>query len=72
MTKRRRMPMKRQRILERAVRIAAAVLLADGVCTRDEPCRGNTARYSDDKCVACLERWLCAKAEEELRKEDCP
>ena len=61
--------MKRKRMLERAVRIAAAVLLADGVCAKDEPCRSDTARYSDEKCMACLERWLCAKAAEELRKE---
>lgn len=61
--------MKRKQILERALHIASAVLLADGVCTRDEPCRGDAARYSDDTCMACLEHWLCIKAAEELRKE---
>ena len=54
----------------RAVHIAAVIMQADGLCRYDslEKCR----RFdpSDTDCVKCIEKWLLAKARQELRREE--
>lgn len=52
----------------RAVRIAAVIMQAAGLCRYDtvEKCR----RYlpTDNDCVRCIERWLISKARREIEK----
>ena len=55
---------------KRAVHIAAVVMQADGLCRYDslEKCR--RFNPSDTDCVVCIEKWLLAKARQEIRREE--
>lgn len=55
---------KPESVNERALKIAAAVLEADGVCCRPGKCR----RYYVDSqiCRRCIRAWLISKARKEL------
>lgn len=55
---------KPESVNERALKIAAAVLEADGVCCRPGKCR----RYYVDSqiCRKCIKAWLISRAKREL------
>ena len=55
-----------EHIARRAVRIAAVVMQAAGLCRYDTV--GKCRRYfpADNDCVRCIERWLLSKARREL------
>lgn len=56
----------------RAVHIAAVVMQTAGLCRYENPgrsCRRATCPTEDD-CVKCIEKWLLAKARQELRREE--
>lgn len=55
----------------RAVRIAAVVMQAAGLCRYDTvgKCRRYLPTLTDDDCIRCIERWLLSKAKRELEKE---
>jgi len=54
----------------RAVKIAAKVLVAAGVCRYDsiDKCR-RTVWVGEETCDACVRTWLLSKAKGELRRE---
>ena len=55
---------KPESVEERALKIAATVLEADGVCCRPGKCR---RFYIDSQvCRKCIRSWLIAKAKKEL------
>ena len=61
--------MRKETVESRAVKIAARVMQAAGLCRYDrvEKCR---RVYVDEKtCNKCIESWLLSKARKELRKE---
>lgn len=53
----------------RAVHIAAVVMQAAGMCRYDsyEKCR--RFDHTNTKCTDCIEKWLLAKARQELKQE---
>ena len=55
---------------KRAVKIAAQVMQAAGLCRHDSPLQ--CARYMTNEivCRNCIERWLISKAKAELKKEE--
>ena len=56
-------------VSRRAVKIAARVMNADGLCRYDtvDKCRHH---YPDDAtCEKCIEKWLLAKARKELKHD---
>lgn len=62
--------MKKQTEDRRAVHIAAVIMQADGLCRYDDVARCRRVwPAEDDDCVACIEKWLLAKARREIRKE---
>ena len=62
--------MKKQTEDRRAVHIAAVIMQAAGLCRYDDVARCRMAWPAEyDDCVACIEKWLLAKARKEIRKE---
>lgn len=58
----------KETVESRAVKVAARVMQAAGLCTYGRP--GQCRAYVDEKtCDKCIEDWLMAKAREELREE---
>ncbi len=57
-------------INERAVKIAARIMQAAGLCSFDNPmkCR-KTWPPSPWQCTECIKRWLLGKAKKELELE---
>lgn len=56
-----------QQVLRRAVKIAARVLNAAGLCRYDDPAKCRRVWPPEEKtCEKCIERWLLAKARKEL------
>lgn len=56
---------KPESVNERALKIAAAVLEADGVCCRPGKCR---RFYVDSQiCRKCIKAWLISRAKRELK-----
>lgn len=57
----------------RAVHIAAVIMQADGLCRYDAPEGARSAHCrkswppSEEDCVACMEKWLLAKAKKEVQ-----
>lgn len=57
-----------QQVLRRAVKIAARVLNAAGLCRYEDAAKCRRVWPPDEKtCDKCIERWLLAKARKELR-----
>ena len=53
----------------RAVKIAAKVMQAAGLCRYDSPTKCRL--FTDPKtCDACIRRWLLNKAKKELEREE--
>lgn len=55
----------------RAVRIAAVVMQAAGLCRYENPGRQCRRVFgpTEDDCVKCIEKWLLSKARKELKRE---
>lgn len=51
-----------------AVKIAAAVMQAAGICRYDSPDKCRRVYTSEKTCEKCIESWLMAKAKKELQK----
>lgn len=56
-----------QQVLRRAVKIAARVLNAAGLCRYDSVDKCHRLRTDDTTCEKCIERWLLTKARKELQ-----
>lgn len=52
-----------------AVKIAAKVMQAAGLCRYDSPLACHRLTTDPATCDKCIEAWLLAKARRELRKE---
>lgn len=61
----------KDKINERAVKIAAKVMMRAGLCRYDSPtqCRKVLIPNEGD-CVGCIERCLLGKAKRELEREE--
>ena len=53
----------------RAVKIAAKVLQAAGVCRYDTVAKCRRVYVDDTTCEKCIRAWLLSKARQELKKE---
>ena len=53
----------------RAVHIAAVVMQAAGLCRYDSYSKCRRYDPTGDACVDCIEKWLLAKARQELKRE---
>ena len=58
-----------ERELRRAVKIAAAVMEAAGLCRHEDVTKCQRMMVDEMSCRGCIERWLMAKARRELRRE---
>lgn len=57
----------KETVERRAVKIAARVLNAAGLCRYDDPAKCRRVWPPEEKtCEKCIERWLLAKARKEL------
>lgn len=54
---------------DRAVKIAAAVLVSDGVCRYESVTQCRRLFVTEEVCRKCIRSWLLSKARSELRKE---
>lgn len=54
----------------RAVKIAAKVLVNDGVCRYESVAQCRRLFVTEEVCRKCIRSWLLSKARSELRKED--
>lgn len=60
--------MKTETVEERALDIAAKVLVADGVCRYDSPVKCRRVNPpSKEACDRCVKSWLLSKARKEMR-----
>lgn len=53
----------------RAVKIAAKILQAAGVCRYDKIQKCRRVHVDEKTCDECIEKWLLAKARAELKAE---
>lgn len=53
----------------RAVKIAAMVMQAAGLCRYDDISKCHRVYVDETTCDRCIERWLLAKSRAELKKE---
>lgn len=53
----------------RAVRIAAKVMQAAGLCRHESPVKCRRVHVDDKTCDKCIKEWLLSKARRELEKE---
>lgn len=53
----------------RAVKIAAKVMQAAGICRYDNPEKCHRVYVSEKTCDECIRKWLLSKARNELRNE---
>lgn len=60
---------KEQTEARRAVHIAAVIMQAAGLCRYDDATKCRRVYPTDDGCVKCIEKWLLAKARQELKRE---
>ena len=62
--------MKTETVEERALDIAAKVLVAAGVCRYDSPTKCRRVNPpSESDCDRCVKSWLLSKARKEMRDE---
>lgn len=61
----------KDKVNERAVKIAAKVMMRAGLCRFDTPtkCR-KVLEPSEADCTGCIKRWLLGKAKAELEREE--
>lgn len=53
----------------RAVKIAAKIMQAAGLCRHDTPTKCRRLHVDEKTCDKCIRAWLLAKARKELKKE---
>ena len=53
----------------RAVKIAARIMVADGLCRYESTDQCRRVYVGDGTCEKCLRQWLLSKARRELRRE---
>ena len=56
-------------IESRAVKIAAGIMTASGMCLYEDPGKCRKTYGGKDTCDRCIEKWLLKKARQELRNE---
>lgn len=61
--------MKKDNVEQRAVKIAAKVMVAAGLCRYDTVDKCRRAYVTEATCDACVHAWLLSKARKELRSE---
>lgn len=54
----------------RALKIAAAVMQADGLCRYEKASQCRRLYVSEKTCEKCIRQWLIKKAKKELLKEE--
>lgn len=54
---------------KRAVRIAAVIMQAAGLCRYDNVSKCRRVYVDDNTCVQCIRSWLFSKARAEIKKE---
>ena len=60
---------KAETIEERAVKIAARIMVADGLCRYESAEQCRRVYVGEGTCETCLRQWLLSKARRELRRE---
>ena len=55
---------------DRALRIAARIMQAAGLCIYDDPMKCHRLISDATICDDCIRKWLLAKARKELKKEN--
>lgn len=63
------MTKKAETVEARAVKIAAKVMQAAGLCRSDTVTKCHRLYVDKASCDTCIESWLLAKARKELREE---
>ena len=53
----------------RAVKIAAKIMQADGLCRYDSVEKCHRVYVDETTCERCIRAWLISKAKKELKKE---
>ena len=61
---------KKETIEARAVKIAAKVMQAAGLCRYDSPTKCRRIFTDPKTCDDCIRRWLLNKAKKELEREE--
>ena len=59
----------KETVERRAVKIAAKIMQADGLCRYDSPKKCRRFYIDEKTCDKCIESWLLTKARKELLKE---
>ena len=62
--------MKKESTEQRAVKIAAKVMVAAGLCRYDTPLKFGKPHVCDSVCDKCIRGWLMSKARQELKQEE--
>lgn len=62
--------MRKDTVEKRAVKIAAQVMQAAGLCRYDAPEKCKRVYVHEIVCDKCIESWLISKAKAELKKEE--
>lgn len=63
--------MKDETVEARAVKIAAKVMVADGICRHEDPERECSRGYlGGETCERCIRSWLMTRARVELAREE--
>lgn len=61
--------MKSDNVEQRAVKIAAKVMVAAGLCRYDSVDKCRRGNVVDGTCDECIRAWLLSKAKKELRED---
>ena len=61
--------MKKETVEQRAVKIAARIMQADGLCHYDTTMKCHRVYVCESTCEKCIRSWLLSKARAELKKE---
>lgn len=56
-------------IESRALKIAARIMVADGLCRYDTPTKCHRLTTDETTCETCIRRWIVNKAKKELKSE---
>ncbi|SCJ70710.1 Uncharacterised protein [uncultured Flavonifractor sp.] len=62
--------MKDETVEARAVKIAARIMVADGLCRREDPEGCKRGYLGSNTCERCIRAWLMMKARVELAREE--
>ena len=62
--------MRKETVEQRAVKIAAKIMVAAGLCRYETPMKCGKAYVCDSVCDKCIRSWLLSKARAALKKEE--